>query len=166
MCHSVLVVFNGASCTLTVICKHCWPYITPLPWTSVTLTMPRCAIVYSGTYGSCSGLCMEHSRMRSICIYTLTYWCRCCAAAGRAGPDPVQRTIHRCTALQPGPAAPVCRRLSGMSRLCSRGGPVSEQRMGWHGCTGEVLCAVLRFISTALNCVILSNETFQIPLST
>lgn len=69
-------------------------------------------------------------------------FCRCCAAAGCAGLDTVQRTLHHCTAVQPCPSAPVCWGLGRMSRICSRGGPVSEQRMGWHGCTGEVYFSI------------------------
>lgn len=77
-----------------------------------------------------------------FCIGWFASLCRCCAAAGCAGLDIVQRTLHHCTAFQPCPSAPVYRGLGGMSRICSRGGPVSEQRMGWHGCTGDVYFSI------------------------
>lgn len=69
---------------------------------------------------------------------TCQYLCRCSAAAECANPDTVQRSLHQCKTLQPCPSAPMCGRLSRMSRLCSGGGPVSEQRLGWCGCTGKV----------------------------
>lgn len=59
------------------------------------------------------------------------------AAAGHPGIDSIQGSLHHCQALQPHASAPVCRRLSWLPGLHPRGGPVSEQRLGWSGCPGE-----------------------------
>lgn len=80
-----------------------------------------------------------------ICLQSDLYYnrnpppphCRQRAAAGRPGSDSVQGSLHHSEALQPRPSAPVCWRLSRLPGLRPRGGPVSEQRLGRSGCTGE-----------------------------
>lgn len=108
-------------------------------WCSaVQLYLFVCLFVYYLTPPVSERNILKMSHKNSV---TCKYLCRCSAAAERANPDTVQRSLHHCETLQSRPSAQVCRRLSRMSRLCSRGGPVSEQRLGWRGCTGKVwLC--------------------------
>lgn len=70
-------------------------------------------------------------------MFFLLSHCRQRAAAGRPGADSVQGLLHHSEALQPHPSAPVCGRLSWLPGLRPRCGPVSEQRLGRSGCTGE-----------------------------
>ena len=80
-----------------------------------------------------------------VCVYIYIYIyglfscarCRQRAAAGRPGADTVPGPLHHSEALQPRAAAAVCGGVCGVPGLQPRCGPVSEQRLGWGGCTGE-----------------------------
>lgn len=74
-------------------------------------------------------------RMKSF--FLTSPHCRQCAAAGCPGVDSVQGALHHSETFPSCFSASVCWRLRRLPLLHPGGGPVSEQRLGRSGCTGE-----------------------------